>query len=177
MFAEIRKWELSRWLAAAGVSVGVATGLLLLAGTFQQAVPGTLATPVGWEVPAIVLAALLFGMLVATYVRTAIGAEATFCDLRWPGLSLALMAVGTQTVSAQMIVTGLARPVVTLAAFGVLVWALIARLRLEHDVRLHSLRVDSGEEPADGVTCTTCRPLFTRTGPQYAPTQPHQEGE
>ncbi|GAA1001836.1 hypothetical protein [Subtercola frigoramans] len=162
MFAEIRHWELSRWLTSAGVSVAVATGLLFLAGVFQQPAPGALQTPLGWEVPAIALSAVLAGLLIASYVRPAIGAEVTFCDVRWPGLSLALTAVGTQTASAQTLVTGVARPAVALAAIGVLAWALIARLRLEHDLRLHALRVASGEEPAEGMTCTTCRPLFSR---------------
>ena len=150
--AGLRRWPAVRWAAALAVAV-LAAALLVLASALPIARAD--ASIVG-SLAAVATGSALIGLTVASYLRTPIGADATFCDLRWPALALLALHFSTDLRSAEPLLFGAARPVVALAAIVLLLWAL--RERLESERRA----TDAGAETS-GEICTTCRPLFTRT--------------
>ncbi|TFD54091.1 hypothetical protein E3T46_01660 [Cryobacterium sp. Hh11] len=112
-----------------------------------------------WTVAATTLGASLIGLIVASYVGTPIGADATLCDTRWPALGLIALYLTTEVRSLDPIVSGAARPVLAAAALALLIWALRERLVSE---RRATTRRESSES-AEGEVCTTCTPLFPRS--------------
>ena len=112
-----------------------------------------------FTVAATALGASLIGLIVASYVGTPIGADATLCDTRWPALGLIALYLTTEVRSLDPIVSGAARPVLAAAALTLLIWALRERLVSE---RRATTRRESSES-AEGEVCTTCTPLFPRS--------------
>lgn len=112
-----------------------------------------------WTVAATALGASLIGLIVASYVGTPIGADATLCDTRWPALGLIALYLTTEVRSLDPIVSGAARPALAAAALALLIWALRERLVSE---RRATTRRESSES-AEGEVCTTCTPLFPRS--------------
>ena len=158
----LRRWQRPRFVAA-GVSA-VATAAALVAAN-GAVIPPT-AWAAWWSVPAIAAGALLAGLIVGSYVRAPIGAEATLCDTRWPVLGLAGLALGTSpgpdsllaylfSWAAPAVLGAVIQPAVSLASLALLGWALRLRLDLERS----ALAPDDGATVGAG-SCPTCRPLF-----------------
>ncbi|TFD45031.1 hypothetical protein E3T55_19755 [Cryobacterium frigoriphilum] len=101
----------------------------------------------------------MIGLIVASYIGTPIGADATLCDTRWPALGLIALYLTTEIRSLDPIVIGAARPVLIAAAGALLIWALRERLVSE---RRANTRHESSEA-AEGEVCATCTPLFPRS--------------
>jgi hypothetical protein len=135
-------WPARRWLVAAGSAL--AYGLFIAVPTdlvdtpfFSREIP-----PTWWSWPALLASAVLAGLLTATYVavprgdqldRSAkggyVGGFLTFFAVGCPVCNkLVLLALGT---SGAMTWFEPVQPVLSLAAIGVLLWALRARLRGE----------------------------------------------
>lgn len=145
-------WPMRRWLVAAGSSVGYA--LLIAVPTdlvdtpvFSREIP-----PTWWSWPALVVSSVLAGLLTATYVapptareereprqdgeeldRSAkggyLGGLLTFFAVGCPVCNkLVLLALGT---SGALTWFEPVQPILSLAAIGVLAWALRARLRAD----------------------------------------------
>ncbi|GAB3132502.1 hypothetical protein GCM10027057_04890 [Marisediminicola antarctica] len=150
--ADLRSWPAVRWFAALAVAV-LSAALLVLASAlpFAGADAGAL-----WSLAAVASGSALTGLIVASYFRTPIGADATLCDLRWPALGLVALHFSTDLRSAEPLLFGAVRPVVAIAAIALLLWALRDRLESER-------RATDADAEASGEVCTTCRPLFTRT--------------
>lgn len=166
---QLRSWQRPR-LAAAGIAaVAAAVTLVSLNGMTA----GTGAT--WWTVGVAAAGSLLTGLLVGSFVRAPIGAEATVCDTRWPVFGLTGLVIGTSTgpasLAAQLftgaapaVLAGVIQPAFALLSFALLGWALRERLELERKVVAPSPEGDGGE------VCTTCRPLFpARPGRQAGP--------
>jgi uncharacterized integral membrane protein len=135
-------WPARRWLVAAATAVAYALFIAIptdLVDTpfFSREIP-----PTWWSWPALVVSAVLAGLLTATYVavprsdqldRSAkggyVGGFLTFFAVGCPVCNkLVLLALGT---SGAMTWFEPVQPVLSLAAIGVLAWALRARLRGE----------------------------------------------
>ena len=155
MFADLRVWPARRWLIVAAVAVGafitLATGYASIAGGAGDAP--------WWTVAATALGASLIGLIVASYIGTPIGADATLCDARWPALGLIALYLTTEVRSLDPVVSGAARPVLAAAALTLLFWALRERLTSERRATTRSESSGSTE----GEVCTTCTPLFPRS--------------
>jgi len=181
----LRRWQRPRMVAAGITAIAAAAVLVAangLAGT-GAAWAGT-AWAVWWSVPAVAAGALLAGLIVGSYVRAPIGAEATLCDTRWPVLGLAGLALGTSpgpdsllaylfSWAAPAVLGAVIQPAVSLASLALLGWALRLRLDLERA----ALAPDDGA-PASAGSCPTCRPLFPAArGAAYSDGgAPHQTG-
>jgi len=171
MLADLRDWPPGRRMVAAAVAV-VAFAVVLTVSDVASPLLGpalwTESMPVDAQVAAslslatVAVGSVLAGLIVASYVGTPIGADATLCDTRWPVLGLVALSLATDLRSAEPLLTGAVRPVVALAAVALLAWALVERLASE---RRATAPVASDTAPADGEACTTCRPLFTRAAP------------
>lgn len=179
---ELRAWPGIRWVIAAIVGLGVLAGMV--------AASGLAATPPGggpgmpwWAYPVIGAGSVLTGLLVAGYFRAPLGAEATFCDLRWPLFGLLGMAMATGSretggtfagllVGPPGSLADLTRLAVGVASVTVVAWALSGRLGLERE----ALAAQAGGD--DLATCTTCRPLFpARTPGRAGATAPEEPRE
>ncbi|WP_448006784.1 hypothetical protein [Agromyces bauzanensis] len=153
--AELRSWPRSRGWTAAVAGVGAAALLLATGGLV------TSATSVPWWAwPVIAAGALLFGLVVATFRGAPVGAEPVVCDLRWPVLGFVGLSLATEQVSAVPMIDPLVRPVVALAAIALLVYGLVDRMSRERRMIAERRRLEAGGESVEGLTCTTCRPLF-----------------
>jgi len=168
MFAELRTWPARRRMIAAGVAI-VAFAVVVLASGILGVVDGVLSFPCPWwAYLAVAAGAGLVGLVVASYIGTPIGADATLCDTRWPVFGLIALYLATDLRTAAPMVTGIARPAVAVAALALLVWALLERLASERRAVARLDRASPGQ--VDGDVCTTCRPLFSR--PASAPRAP-----
>jgi uncharacterized integral membrane protein len=135
-------WPARRWVVAAASAVAYALFIAIptdLVDTpfFSREIP-----PTWWSWPALLVSAVLAGLLTATYVavprsdqldRSAkggyVGGFLTFFAVGCPVCNkLVLLALGT---SGAMTWFEPVQPVLSLAAIGVLAWALRARLRGE----------------------------------------------
>lgn len=163
----LRGWQRPR-MVAAGITAVAAAAALVAANGAAGAGAAWAGTPwaAWWSVPAIAAGSLLAGLLVGSYVRAPIGAEATLCDTRWPVLGLAGLALGTSpgpdsllaylfSWAAPAVLGTLIQPAVSLASLALLGWALRLRLDLERA----ALAPDDGAL-FGAVSCPTCRPLF-----------------
>ncbi|WP_146066037.1 hypothetical protein [Cryobacterium sp. Y82] len=112
-----------------------------------------------WTVAATALGASLIGLIVASFIGTPIGADATRCDARWPALGLVALYLTTEVRSLDPVVSGAARPLLAAAALTLLIWALRERLTSERRATTRSKSSDS----TDGEVCATCTPLFPRS--------------
>lgn len=146
-------WPMRRWLVAAGSAVGYALLIAIPTDLIDTPVFSREIPPTWWSWPALVVSSVLAGLLTATYVRVpgtadAAGAEPadedgseldrsakggylggflTFFAVGCPVCNkLVLLALGT---SGAMTWFEPVQPVLSLAAIGVLVWALRVRLR------------------------------------------------
>ena len=155
LFTDLRTWTPRRWLIAtaiaAAVLIALSIGYAPSAGGAGIALWGTVAVTS--------LGASLIGLIVASYIGTPIGADATLCDTRWPALGLIALYLTTEIRSLDPVVSGAARPVLIAGALAMLIWALHERLASE---RRATTRRDSSESPEGGV-CVTCTPLFPRS--------------
>ena len=155
VFTDLRVWPARRWMivaaVAAGAFIALATGYAPSAGGAVDAL--------WWAVTATALGASLIGLIVASYIGTPIGADATLCDARWPALGLIALYLTTEVRSLDPVVSGAARPALAAAALTLLIWALHERLASERRV---TTRRESSES-TDGEVCTTCTPLFPRS--------------
>lgn len=168
MFTELRTWPARRRLIAAGVAIVAFAGVVLASGIVGVA-DGALSFPGPWWAYLVVAAGTsLVGLVVASYIGTPIGADATLCDTRWPVLGLIALYLATDLNTAVPMITGIARPAVAVAALALLVWALLERLATERRAVARLDRASPGQ--VDGEVCTTCRPLFSR--PASAPRAP-----
>ena len=154
-FAHLRTWPRRRWLIALGIAVAVFIGLALTAGWVSAAVPAA-----WWTVPATVAGSALIGLIVSSYLGTPIGADATLCDTRWPVLGLIALYLTTEIHSLEPVFSGMVRPALAAVAVALLIWALYERLDSEQKASRAAMNGS-----ADGETCTTCRPLFSRPAP------------
>jgi hypothetical protein len=187
MLADLRLWSPRRWLLATAVALTSIGGLILTAAML----PGV-ATPGApwWTFAAVAAGGILLGLIVAGYIETPIGAEATMCDLRWPVLGLLGLYVASDATALVPTLSAEVRPVLALAAVAVLGWGLAERMRGERHALAAGRRRDAapfggtvpsgtdgrpdragdhdlageynraGELDRDGLACTTCRPLF-----------------
>ena len=153
--ADLRSWPASRVWIAVAAGIGAAL-LLIVTGSLVSA-----ATPVPWWSWVVTAAgAVLFGLIVATFRGAPVGAEPVVCDLRWPVLGFVGLSLATEQTAAVPMIDPLVRPVVALAALAVLVYGLVDRMSRERRIITEHARLEAGGEPAEGLTCTTCRPLF-----------------
>ncbi|MHB1172079.1 MAG: hypothetical protein ACYCZY_06235 [Lacisediminihabitans sp.] len=169
MLAEFQGWSDRRWRVAVGIAVLVLAGLVAASGivTFTNGVPGF---PGSWWIYTVtVVGAGAIGLVVASYIEAPIGAEATLCDVRWPGVSLIALYLATDLRTAAPILGDMARPAVAVAALAVLTWALIERLGRERRAVARRAQQDTACLTSDatgdvdtGAECSTCRPLFPR---------------
>ncbi|MET4704914.1 hypothetical protein [Frigoribacterium sp. UYMn621] len=167
MFGDLRGWTARRRMIATGVAI-VALGGLMLASGLVEVADGRLSSPgVWWAIPALAIGSLLIGLVIASYFRTPIGADATLCDTRWPGFGLIALFLATDARTVEPLLTGVTRPVVAAAALVLLVWALRERLASERRATASLNRASA--DGIDGEVCATCRPLFPRT---VSPTRP-----
>ncbi len=110
---------------------------------------------------AVGVGALVFGLTFATFRGAPAGAEPVVCDLRWPALGFVGLSLATEQASTVPMIDPLIRPIVALAALGVLVYGLVDRMSRERRMIRERHHLEAGGESAEGVTCTTCRPLFS----------------
>lgn len=163
-----REWRsLRRWERPRSVTAGItaATFAVVLAAANGMVGAGAV-WAAWWTVPAIAAGSLLAGLVVGSYVRAPIGAEATVCDTRWPVLGLAGLALGTSpgpdsllgylfSWATPALLGAVIQPAAVLASLALLGWALRLRLDLEQ-----AALTPAGEAPPGGESCTHCRPLF-----------------
>ncbi|TFC80099.1 hypothetical protein E3O45_02900 [Cryobacterium sp. TMS1-20-1] len=152
MFSDLQTWSTRRWIIAAPVAAAAFIAFVTGYAPRADDADGAL----WWTVAATALGASLIGLIVASYIGTPIGADATLCDTRWPALGLIALYLTTEVRSLDPIVSGAARPVLAAAALALLIWAL--RERLVSERRATTRRELS--ESAEGEVCTTCTPLF-----------------
>ncbi len=161
----LRSWQRSRF-AAAGVGAAAAAAAVV-------SVNGMLiATAIPWWSLAILAAgAVLTGLILGSYVRAPIGADATLCDTRWPVIGLIGLALATSAGpgtlathlfagAAPWILAGVIQPVFAVLSLGLLAWALRERLTLE---RWAVAPPGAGDPAGD---CVSCRPLFPARPPK-----------
>lgn len=139
--AGLRTWTTRRWVTAVvaaglfGVLVAVPTDLVDTP-LFSRAI-----APTWWSWPALVLAAVLGGLLAATYVEAARPAETRSRTSGWLGGALTFLAVGCP-VCNKLVLLALGtsgalswfaplQPMLQALALGLLAWALRTRLRGE----------------------------------------------
>ncbi|MCY7324973.1 MAG: hypothetical protein LH605_02435 [Microbacteriaceae bacterium] len=160
LIAELRRWPTVRW-AAALAAAALSAGLLVIASALPVASGADAGTL--WSLAAVAAGSALIGLIVASYLRAPIGADALLCDLRWPAVGLLALHFSTDLRSAEPILDGAVRAIVAFAAIALLLWALRERLVRE---RLASERRATApadaDAPVSGEVCTTCRPLFPR---------------
>ena len=163
---ELRRWPRNRWYLSALVAATVLLGLGVTNGLIgvpaDVGVDPLASPPAWWWYPFAIMGAGLVGLILATYRGAPIGAEATFCELRWPVLGIAGVAFAglpsssiglvALTPSALGVVTRLA---LGLAALALLVWALLQRLAREQEAIVPDR--ERGVDP--GSACSTCRPI------------------
>lgn len=153
--AELRSWPASRgWIAVAG-GVGAAALLVVMGGLVASA-----ATVPWWSWAVIAVGAVVFGLVVATFRGAPVGAGPVVCDLRWPVLGFVGLSLATEQATSVPMIDPLVRPVVAVAALAVLVYGLVDRMSRERRMIAERRRLEAGGESAEGLTCTTCRPLF-----------------
>lgn len=170
--AELRDWPRSRGWIAAGAAIGAAV-LLTLTGALVTSA----AVAPWWTWPVIAVGALAFGLVVATFRAAPAGAEPVVCDLRWPVLGFVGLSLATEQASAVPMIDPLVRPVFALAALALLVYGLVDRMSRERRMLAERRRLEAGAEPTEGLTCTTCRPLFPARRPASSePTAEHVTG-
>jgi uncharacterized membrane protein (DUF485 family) len=147
-------WSMRRWLVAAGSALGYALLIAIPTDLIDTPVFSREVPPTWWSWPALVVSSVLAGLLTATYVaapsttdaadepdsehgvdldRSAkggyLGGFLTFFAVGCPVCNkLVLLALGT---SGALTWFEPVQPVLSLAAIGVLAWALRARLRGE----------------------------------------------
>jgi uncharacterized integral membrane protein len=135
-------WPARRWVVAAASAVAYALFIAIPTDLIDTPFFGREIPPTWWSWPALVASAVLAGLLTATYVavprsdqldRSAkggyVGGFLTFFAVGCPVCNkLVLLALGT---SGAMTWFEPVQPVLSLAAIGVLAWALRARLRGE----------------------------------------------
>jgi uncharacterized integral membrane protein len=135
-------WPTRRWVVAAASAVAYALFIAIPTDLIDTPFFGREIPPTWWSWPALVVSAVLAGLLTATYVavprsdqldRSAkggyVGGFLTFFAVGCPVCNkLVLLALGT---SGAMTWFEPVQPVLSLAAIGVLAWALRARLRGE----------------------------------------------
>jgi len=155
LIAELRRWPTVRW-AAALATAALSAGLLVIASALPVASGADAGTL--WSLSAVAAGSALIGLIVASYLRAPIGADAFLCDLRWPAVGLLALHFSTDLRSAEPILVGAVRPAVAVAAIVLLLWALRERLASE---RRAAGRADADAE-ASGEVCNPCRPLFPR---------------
>lgn len=154
----LRSWQRTRF-AAAGIGAAAAASAVV-------SVNGMLTAPAipWWSLAFLAAGAVLTGLVLGSYVRAPIGAEATLCDTRWPVIGLIGLALATSTGpgtlathlfagAAPWVLAGVIQPVFALLALGLLAWALRDRLSLERWAM-----APSDGDPA--AACVSCRPLF-----------------
>ena len=155
----LRSWQRARF-AAAGIGAAAAAAAVV-------SVNGMLtATAIPWRSLAFLAAgAVLTGLVLGSYVRAPIGAEATLCDTRWPVIGLIGLALATSTGpgtlathlfagAAPWVLAGVIQPVFALLAIGLVAWALRERLTLERWAMAPPCDSDQA------AACVSCRPLF-----------------
>ena len=137
--AGLRSWPARRWFVAAGASIVLAVG----AGAVTDVIPNPLASremPVTWwSYPTLAIAALLSGLVMATYVRSPaepvatgkatsgglLSAFAISCPVCNKLVVLALGTSGAVSVWAPL------QPILAVASIVLLGWALRTRLAAE----------------------------------------------
>jgi hypothetical protein len=139
------------------IVAAVAVGAFITLATGYASIAGGAGDALWWTVAATALGASLIGLIVASYIGTPIGAEATLCDARWPALGLIALYLTTEVRSLDPVVSGAARPVLATAALTLLIWALRERLASERRATTRN------ESSTEGEACTTCTPLFPRS--------------
>lgn len=160
MLAELRTWPARRRMIAAGVAIAAFAVVVLASGILGVADGALSFAGPWWAYLAVAAGAGLVGLVVASYIGTPIGADATLCDTRWPLFGLIALYLATDLRTAVPLVTGIARPAIAVAALALLVWALLERLASERRAVARLDRTSPGQ--VDGEVCTTCRPLFSR---------------
>jgi len=175
MLTDLRTWQASRRLIATGVGLAAFAVLVLASGIVSVADGGLSLPGPWWAYPVGAAGTILIGLIVASYIGTPIGADATLCDTRWPVLGLIALYLATDARTAVPMITGIARPAIAVAAIALLVWALLERLRSERRALVVRDRAapraneagHSGEVTDHGEVCTTCRPLFPRPSGRF----------
>jgi hypothetical protein len=145
LLAELARWPRRRWLAAAAAALLAAVAI----GVPTDLIPNPLFTRMTpapwWSYPAWLLSALLAGLVLATYVRPAVGGSSAGGGRRGggaPGAAggvLSLLAVGCPTCNKLVLLslgTGGAlgyfaplQPALALGAVALLTATLVVRLR------------------------------------------------
>ena len=77
-------------------------------------------------------------------------------------LGLVGLSLATEQANAVPMIDPLVRPAIALAALAVLVYGLVDRMSRERHMITERRRLEAGGESAEGLNCTTCRPLVRR---------------
>lgn len=137
-------WDARRW----GVAVATAVAYVLVIGVPTAMIPtpifGREIPPTSWSWPALLLSAVLAGLLAATYVASPVGSEDDLDRPTRTGLAggmLTFFAVGCPVCNKLVLVAlGTSgalnwfepvQPLLQVAAIAALAWALRTRLRTE----------------------------------------------
>jgi hypothetical protein len=138
IFGTLRRWSSHRWavaaLAAAGFAVLISVPTDLIdTPLFSREIP-----PTWWSWPAVLISAVLAGMVVASYVRSP---DQTPTRSGWVGGFLTFFAVGCPVCNKLVLLAvGSAgalqwfepvQPVLQVLAVGLLGWAFVRRLTAE----------------------------------------------
>ena len=139
-------WPMRRWLAAALGAVTTVLAIALPTAMIDNPVFGRAVPVTAWAWPALLLAGLLSGLLLATYVRHpglddevgartgAAGALLTFFAVGCPVCNkVVLVLLGT---SGALQWFAPVQPVLAVVAIGLLAWGLRTRLRGEASCRV-----------------------------------------
>ncbi|WP_338749149.1 hypothetical protein [Janibacter alittae] len=153
---ELRTWQARRWWTAAGVAVltmivtAVPTAMIPTP-LFSREIPTTV-----WAWPVLVVTSVLAGLVTATYVARRdpddggergsrlgmAGAFATFFAVGCPVCNkLVLIALG---YAGALQYFAPVQPFLAATAIGVLLWALVVRVRRERGCRIRGSRAGAG---------------------------------
>lgn len=141
----IGRWSARRWLTALGTAAAFTVLVAVPTALIETPWFGREIPPTWWAWPALLVSSALAGLLVATYVRPVDGAEGVAAGRAQRGgmigSLLTFFAVGCPVCNKLVLVAlGSAgaitwfepvQPFLQLAAVGLLVWALLLRLRGE----------------------------------------------
>jgi hypothetical protein len=139
--ASMRGWPARRWGAAATTAVAFVLAVGIPTDLVPNPVFGREIPPTWWSWPALLVSAVLTGLVVATYVDSPAPDERRVRRGGWVGSALTFFAVGCPVCNKLVLVllgtSGAltwfepVQPLLQVLATGLIAWALVTRLRGE----------------------------------------------